>query len=67
MVVFEFSANIFAENSKIFAESGHHGHPLLECMATPEGQQTKLSKLHRPTYQNVCEKGTKPMEKELAK
>ena len=30
------------------------------------GQKTKLSKLHRPTYQNVYKKGRKPMEKELS-
>ena len=32
MIVSEFSTNLFAENSKLFAESGHQSHPLLECM-----------------------------------
>ena len=30
------------------------------------GQSTKLSQTYGVTYQNLCEKGTKPMEKELA-
>ena len=31
-----------------------------------KGQKTKLSKFPGPTYQNACEKGRKPMEKELS-
>ena len=33
LIVFAFSANLFAESSKLFAGSGHQGHPLLECMS----------------------------------
>ena len=32
LIVFVFSDNIFAENSKLFAESGNRGNQLLECM-----------------------------------
>ena len=43
MIVSVFSANLFAENSKLFAESGQQGHPLLECMIHPLLPETSKS------------------------
>ena len=62
---------IYKNREKIISEFGDrlnppHWPPIFD-KSLYKGQKSKLSQTYGVTYQNVCEKGTKPMKKELAK